>query len=203
MLAIWATAHPDATLRNRACLAALDIERAVDRFNQSSYTEEKLPTRIGLHSGQMLLGNIGAIDHYEYRPVGDIVNTVSRIEGLNKILGTRILVSEDVLYQVDGFLTRELGKFLLFGKSKPTVVYELICRSEESNEQKKGICNIFPKALCAYRKQSWEEAIKILNECIKIRKEDGPSRFYLKRCKKYRKNPPGEMWDGIVRLDKK
>jgi len=202
MLAIWATAHPDASLRNQACLAALDISSAVHRFNQSSDTLQ-LPTRIGLHSGQMLLGTIGAIDHYEYRPVGDIVNTASRIEGLNKYLGTRILVSEEVLVQLDGFLPRELGKFLLVGKSTPIVVYELMCRMEESNEQQRSLCGMFAEALSAYRRQSWEETIKILNEFMKIYREDGPSIFYLKLSEEYRENPPGEMWNGLVCLNKK
>jgi adenylate cyclase len=104
MLALWATAQPDAALRKQACLAALDISSAVQRFIQSA-SSWQIPTRIGLHSGAMLLGNVGALDHYEYRAVGDIVNTSSRIEGLNKQLGTRILVSEEVLDQLAGLLT--------------------------------------------------------------------------------------------------
>ncbi len=202
MLAIWATAHPDAALRIQACLAALDIASAVHRFNQASDTLQ-LPTRIGLHSGHMLLGTIGAIDHYEYRPVGDIVNTASRIEGLNKYLGTRILASEEVLYQLEGFLARELGKFLLVGKSAPIVVYELMCRMEESSEQQKSLCAMFAEALSAYRRQSWGEAIEIFYEFMKTCREDGPSIFYLKLSEKYRENPPGEMWNDIVCLNKK
>ncbi|MFC1886027.1 CHASE2 domain-containing protein, partial [Thermodesulfobacteriota bacterium] len=201
MLAIWATALPDASLRNEACHAALEISRSVHKFNLSSNTGQ-LPTRIGLHSGNMVLGNIGAIDHYEYRPVGEIVSTVSRIESLNKYLGTRILASEEVLHHLDGFLTRELGNFLLVGKSKPISIYELICRIEESDSQKKILCNLFPEALNAYKRQSWDEAIRILSESVKTCKEDGPSLFYLKICEQYRKNPP-ETWDGVFRLDKK
>ncbi len=202
MLAIWATAQPDSALRTQACLTALDIAGAVQRFNQS-HDNLKLPTRIGLHSGYMLLGNIGAINHYEYTPIGDIVNTASRVEGLNKYLGTRIVLSEEVLYQLDGLLTRELGKFLLVGKSKPVVVYELICRIEESSKQQRGLCEIFSIALNAFRRQSWEEAIKGFNKSMEIHSKDGPSFFYLELCEKYRENPPGETWDGLVSLEKK
>jgi adenylate cyclase len=202
MLAIWATPHPDAVLRNQACLAALDITSAVHRFKQSSDTLQ-LPTRIGLHSGHMSLGTIGAIDHYEYRAVGDIVNTASRIEGLNKYLGTRILVSEEVLYDLDGFLTRECGKFLLVGKSQPIAVHELICRMEESNEQQRTLCGMFGEALSAYRRQSFEEVIGIFHKAIKTYTEDGPSIFYVKLCEKYRENPPGEMWNDVISLNKK
>ncbi|OEU51551.1 MAG: hypothetical protein BA872_00130 [Desulfobacterales bacterium C00003060] len=202
MLAIWATAHPDAALRTQACLTALDIAAAVDRFNQSSGNLQ-LPTRLGLHSGHMMLGNIGAIDHYEYRAVGDVVNSASRLEGLNKCLGTQILVSEDALYQLEGFLTRRLGEFLLVGKSKSITVHELICRVEEFNEQQRELCETFTEALNAFRRQSWEEAIQGFSESMKLYEKDGPSSFYIALCEKYRENPPGKMWNGLVSLDKK
>jgi adenylate cyclase len=202
MLAIWATTHPDAALRSQACFAALDIANAVNRFKES-YDTLQLPTRIGLHSGHMMLGTVGAIDHYEYRPVGDMVNTASRIEGLNKYLGTRILVSEEVLHELEGFLTRELGEFLLVGKSQPIAIYELICRMEESNEAQRNLCSMYAEALSAYRSQCWEEAITILNEFMKNRGGDGPSIFFAKLCENHRKKPPGEKWNGLVRVDTK
>jgi adenylate cyclase len=202
MLAVWATALPDAGFRRRACVAALEIHNKINRFNQS-YQTSQLPTRIGLHAGQMMLGNIGAGDHFEYRPVGDIVNTASRMEGLNKYLGTDILVSEEVLYQLDDFVIRELGKFVLVGRTKPTTVYELLCRKDALHPQIKDLCNTFSEALCAYRKQSWMDAIDRFHEAMKIKGLDGPSHFYLDLCKKYREFPPDENWDGIVRLDEK
>jgi adenylate cyclase len=202
MMALWTTTHPDAALRNQACQAALEIASAVNRFNQSTKTQQ-LPTRIGLHSGHMVLGNVGAIDHYEYRAVGDIVNTVGRIEGLNKQLGTQILVSADVLDQLDDFLTRELGEFLLSGKSKPVVIYELLCRLEECDEKYKDLCTLFAGGLSAYRNQLWMEASESFADCIQLVEEDGPSLFYLNMCKRYRENPPGEGWNGVVPVDKK
>jgi adenylate cyclase len=201
MLALWATAQPHATLREQACLAALAIAGAVEQFKQSSGTMQ-LPTRVGLHAGSMLLGNIGALDHYEYRAMGDIVNTASRLEGLNKFLGTQILVSADVLHQLEGFLSRELGTFLVAGKSKPLVVHELICRLGESNRQQRSLCGLFAEALGAYRRQEWEEAIEKFSEIISSssHKEDGPSLFYVKLCEQYREKPPGAVWDGVVRM---
>ena len=202
MMALWTTTHPDAQLRNQACLAALEISRAVDQFNKNSHAFQ-LPTRIGLHSGHLSLGSVGAINHFEYRAVGDIVNTVSRIESLNKQLGTSILVSADVLHQVDDFHTRDLGGFFLSGKSKPVVLHELICLKDESNEKHRNLCDFFAEALRAYRGQSWEKAIDKFKASLQISKQDGPSLFYLRLCEKYRENPPGERWDGLVRLHKK
>jgi adenylate cyclase len=153
----------------------------------------------------MLLGNVGALDHYEYRAVGDIVNTASRVQGLNKYLGTQILVSEEVLHQLDGFLTRELGTFLFAGKSQPLVVHELLCRIEESNKQHKSLCAIFAEALDAYQRRFWEEAIEKFHEILSSNssKEDGPSVFYVKLCEQYRERPPEESWKGVVRMVKK
>jgi adenylate cyclase len=203
MMAVWATTkNPDTLLRNQACLAALDIAKMVKRFN-ISFNGHQLPTRIGLHTGHMLLGTVGAIDHYEYRPLGDIVNTATRIEGLNKFLGTNVLVSKEVLYQLEGFLTRELGEFLLLGKTKSIVIFELISLLEGSDEDVKRGCEIFSEALQAYRNQSWEKAIRLFSQSFKILKEDNPSMFYIKRCKRYIKHPPKRKWSGLISLSKK
>ncbi len=202
MMALWTTTHPDAVLRNQACQAALDIAGAVRRFNRSN-ADLKLPTRIGVHSGHMVLGNVGAIDHYEYRAVGDIVNTVGRIEGLNKQLGTQILVSADVLQQLEGFLTRELGQFLFSGKSKPVVICELVCRLDECDEIQRDLFALFAEGLSAYWNRSWEQARKRFCNCVELAQEDGPSLFYLKLCDRYSENPPGLEWNGLVNIDQK
>ena len=202
MMAIWATEKPDLASRNEACQAALDIAGAVDRFNQSS-GKLILPTRIGLHSGHLLLGNVGAIDHYEYHPIGDIVNTATRIESLNKYLGTRILVSSEVIDNLDGFFVRELGTFVLVGKTRPVSIHELICRKEESNEQQRCQCTMFATVLDAFRKRSWEKAIEKSHESIRCFGEDGPCVFYLKLSERYKKNPPERLWDGVVHTTEK
>jgi adenylate cyclase len=80
----------------------------------------------------MSLGIVGAADHYEYDLSGDPVNATQRIEELNKELCTQILLSAEVLNQVNGFLTREVGKFVLTGKSNPLVLHELIDSMTES-----------------------------------------------------------------------
>ena len=202
MLAIWVAATPDSALKHQACLAALDIAEEVRRFNESP-DASPLPTRIGLHSGYIVLGHIGAVDHYEYRPVGDIVNTATRIEGLNKYLGTRILASEDVIRRVDGFLTRKLGKFLLVGKSKPIVVHELLSRTGDVNQKEEDTCTAFAAALAAFRRREWDAAMEYFDTCIKNSGGDGPSQFYLTLCEQYRAKPPGDSWDGEVYMDKK
>ncbi|HWC01384.1 MAG TPA: adenylate/guanylate cyclase domain-containing protein [Methylomirabilota bacterium] len=203
MLAVWATTEPDLSLRNRACLAALDIASAVDRFNAGT-GRLALPTRVGLHSGRLLLGSVGAMDHYEYRAVGDIVNTATRLEGLNKHLGTRMLVSADVLQGLDGLVSRELGGFLLAGKSRPVLVHELIGRVADVTQRDRDRCAIFAEALAAYRRGAWSEAMRLWREVVRAHGgDDGPSQFYLRWCEAHSSNPPDANWDGVVRMDQK
>jgi len=201
MMALWATAHPDATARNLACRAALEIVQAVEQFNQSCGAR-KLPIRIGMHSGYISLGHIGAMDHFEYRAVGDIVNTASRMEGLNKDLRTQILVSDEVLDQLDGFFKRRLGKFVLAGKTKPVEIYELMCKVAATSETQKSLCRIFTRGLDAYQRQSWREALEFFNAALELDEKDGPSRFYRVLAEKHRADPPTTDWNGTVNINK-
>jgi adenylate cyclase len=202
MLALWATARPDAAARDLACCAALEIVKAVEQFNQSHDTRQ-LPIRIGIHSGYISLGNVGAMDHYEYRAVGDIVNTASRMEGLNKYLGTQILVSDVVLDQLDGFFARRLGKFVLAGKTKPVDIYELICKRQSISKTQKNCCRLFARGLDAFRRQAWQEAIENFYGALELDDSDGPSRFYRALAETHRADPPPADWDGIVYINKK
>ena len=135
--------------------------------------------------------------------MGDIVNTASRIEYLNKRLSTKLLLSEEMVTQLNGFLTREVGKFRLAGKVKPVVVHELLGQKGEVDEKVKSACLIFAEALAAFKRQSWDEAREKFSESLEKLGEDGPSRFYMKLCEDYKQTPPGEQWDGLVRMDKK
>lgn len=202
VLALWVSTTSDASLRNQACLAAIDINNELQGVEKST-DNFRLNTRIGLHCGKILLGHIGALDRYDYTPMGDIVNTASRLEGLNKQLGTYVLVSEDIINEIEGFLTREIGNFALVGKITPIRVYELSGRLSDSNEEQRAAYAIFTEALNAFRKQSWDEAIKKFSHVMEKLGEDGPSRFYIKLCQGYKQNPPEKPWDEVVRMDKK
>lgn len=201
-LAIWKAARPDDGLRRQACVAALDVAAAVRSFN-GTVENLNLPTRVGVHSGQIFLGNIGAGDHYEYGPTGDTVNTASRMDGLNKYLGTEVLASAEIVEQLDGLLSREVGKFMLKGKAQPITVHELIGNLADADDSQKSSAEIFADALSAFRGQSWEEAKGRFLRCIEHSQVDGPAHFYLKLCDEYKINPPPQPWDGVIVLEEK
>jgi adenylate cyclase len=203
MLAIWAAPSSQASVRRQACQAALEIVAAIERFNQAIVGRPALVTRFGLHSGQMLLGSIGAAHHYEYQAVGDMVNTATRIQGLSKYLGTRILASEETVDGLEEFLTRPMGCFLLAGKSTAVCVVELGGHKQDANPRTLLLYQEFAAALEAYRTREWRNAATRFSEIIDMFPEDGPSRFYLRICESYVLKPPDEPWHPAVRIDQK
>ena len=203
ILAIWKGPADDPGLRKKACLAALEMSESVARFNQS-VAPYSLPTRIGLHAGELTIGAIGAMDHYEYRPTGDVVNTASRVEGFNKYVGTQIAVSDEVIRGLDGLMTRELGAFRLKGKGKPLGLHELVSRVEQAEQTQREACALFAEGLTAFRNRAWDRARATFQQCIDFTGKDGPSQFYLTLCDQYLKTPPTEEpWDAVVTLEKK
>jgi adenylate cyclase len=202
MLAIWAGSSGQVSLRNRACRAALEIVETTTQFNRCG-ERPPLPTRIGLHSGQMLLGSVGAAHHYEYRAVGDIVNTATRIEGLGKHLGVRLIVSEDVLHGLDEFLARPLGSFVLAGKSTPVWLFELLGTKSAAENSQIQLCTQFEAALRAYADRPCREAAEAFSRILETFPEDGPARFYLDRCRRFAADPPVGRWDSAVHMENK
>ena len=202
VLAIWAAPTLTQEMKQQVCEAALDIIKSVARFNVN-HPDTPLPTRIGLHGGAMLLGNVGGIDHYEYRAIGDIVNTATRIEGVNKQLGTRILGSRQILENVEGFLTRNLGRFQLVGKSRPINIYELICREQEADAMYHDAMHLFAEGLQAFHQRQWDQAIASFRAYLRAYGDDGPSSYYLEACEQFKIVPPRHSWEGTMSLQKK
>lgn len=198
MLAIWTEPADPSRLKRRALTAALSIRALAARFEQSRRVH--LPIRIGVHSGEMRIGYVGASDHGEFRAVGDTVNTAARIEALNKLLGTQILVSEAAVDGLEScFPTRRLGSFQLAGKNLPVTVYELI--EADAGEVAVRVAG-FADALALFDSGLCQEALAGFHGLLKEFPDDGPSRFYAGLCRKFLTTPPGEEHDRIIRTVK-
>ena len=202
ILAIWKGRSDDLKFRSEACAAALEVADAVRRFNQSNQAVE-LPTRVSVHAGEIFLGNIGAGAHYEYGVTGDTVTTASRLDGLNKHLGTNVLVSAEVIRDLSEFLTREIGTFILKGKTQPVVAHELICRAADCADWQRAACAIFAEAREAFVQRHWENACVKFAQSDKLFNGDTVSRFYIKLCAHYRVEDPPESWRGTIAMDEK
>ena len=201
MLAIWTSSTPESELRHKAILAALAISEAV-RQPEVGNIPHHLPTRIGLHTGQVLLGSIGAIDHFEYRAVGDIVNTSTRIQSMNTYLGTRVLLTQQMLEGIDDFVTRDVGSFVLAGKTQALVIHELLGHRDSGNDAAAtGQQLLFAEGLATFRQGDWARAQKIFTQHHAANRNDGVSRYYVNLCR--HQQQPEKNWNGAIRLDSK
>ncbi len=197
MLAIW-IGHPDhGALRFQACRAALDLAEAVEQFNQSQPDSRMwLPTRIGLHCGEMSLRRGDG----SYNVIGDVVNTANRIQGANKVLHTRILMSKEVIEGLDGFLTRSFGSFLLPGKTIPVQLIELLACHQSASPEQLWLCRTFERALHAYQARHWVQARQDFAEILQAFPGDGPSQFFMKLCLN---DPPAGNWNPVSHISTK
>ncbi len=199
MLAFWENKSNPGQTSVQACHAAIEIQSKIAAASADNRGSSILPTRIGLHAGKLIVGNVGAGNHFEFRAVGDMINTTSRIEGLNKYLGTRILVSAQIAAQVDGMIIRRAGKFRLKGKDDPLEIFQLVCRSEDCDQNFLDLREMFLEGLFRFEAGRWREA-KSTFESLTNQYGDGPSRFYLRLCDEYSIHGPPETWDGIYTL---
>ena len=187
----------------KACLAGLEILQSHALRYPIDNQSVPLPTRIGLHAGEMMVGNIGAVDHYEYRAVGDVVNTTTRIEGLNKYFSTYLLASEDVMNKTDNFHARNIGNFILAGKQHAITIYEVIKLNEDASAKDLEIVDNFHQALAFFKQGLFKEAEIALITICKAMPTDGVSRFYLQQCQQQRTMPVNEDWDGTIKFTQK
>ena len=175
MLAIWPARRPDPRLRQQACEAALEILRSLE----SADLEPTLPTGIGLHAGELVMSHVGAIDHFEYRAVGDMVNTTTRIETLNKLLGTQLLASEEMLPGVEGLVTRELGTFSVAGRQQPVVLHEIAALAHEATPELLQLHREFAQALAVWQAGERQQALSLFESLHQRYPDDGPISYYI------------------------
>jgi adenylate cyclase len=201
VFALWGAPLPLPDHAARACRAALAMARA--RPGAASGTA--LVTRIGVHSGPMLVGNLGSHQRFDYTAIGDTVNLASRLESLNKALGTCALISGETLAQTDGTLVvRSIGRMRVAGRAEPVSIYELLGERGETTVPDAATIGRFEAALSAFAARRFDEAAAAFREVEReAGGQDGPSAFYLRTIERLRAAPPAADWDGVVQLESK
>ncbi|HEY0551795.1 MAG TPA: adenylate/guanylate cyclase domain-containing protein, partial [Verrucomicrobiae bacterium] len=198
IFAFWNAPEPQADHAVRACDAAL-------LFREMSAMEirgKKLVTRIGLHTGVANVGNFGSSTRVDYTALGEDINLAARMEGLNKYLGTTVLMTGAVRKEIsERFVTRYLGRFQLKGFEHSVDVHELLAPAQESDTVLRRRED-FASALALFQKRDFSCAQALFRRLHDAQPQDVCTQFYLKHIAEMR-FPLPEGWNGEVELKEK
>lgn len=193
----------------RAVTAALEMTKNLENLNKE-FAAEGLPELrigLGLHTGEVVLGNIGSEKKLDYTVIGDNVNLTSRLEGLTKGYECDILISETTYNEIRGeFPCRIVDHVRVKGKKRPIKIYS-VCGSPDDEAEKQElngkICRYTESAFLKYMNGEFEESYTMYSKLYHFIKGDRISEIFMSRCREYLKNPPSEEWDGVFTVKNK
>ena len=160
--------------------------------------------RMGINTGEMVVGNMGSKTRVDYTMLGDAVNLAARLEGAGKAYGVETMISESTYLITRNLVeARELDSIRVVGKEEPVRVYEILGRKGEVDPEKMQILDLFADGISKYRERKWDDAITLFEEGLKIDPNDGPCSIYIDRCKAFQAEPPSEDWDAVHDLFEK
>ena len=160
--------------------------------------------RIGIATGEALVGSIGSEYMMSFTVMGDTVNLASRLESANKVYDSRCLVSEATAKMcMADFDVREIDRVVVTGLSQPQTIYEIMGRKDALSPQRTQLCAHYAAGLAAYREGRWDEARAAFSAALEAKPEDGPSIALLARVENLSRNPPPTDWDGLWHMESK
>ncbi len=204
IMAVFGAPIPRPDNAKVACLTALEIQDALAAHHARPDHDPRMPvfvTRIGLNTGKMVVGNIGSSSRLDYTAIGDTVNLASRLEGVNKLFGTTILISETTHDQAQEWIVaRQLDMIRVKGKAIPVRIYELVGARGTVGAAVEEKIGLFEEGLAVYRKREFEKAADKFKKILTLDPRDGPSAAYIHRCAELQKATLPEDWDGVYTL---
>ena len=201
IMAMWNAPVDQENHIELACQAALKTAVVIDNLNERRMAEGRPPfrTRFGLHVGEVVVGNVGSDERMNYTALGETVNLASRLEGLNKQLGTNILISKAVLGSLsEEFIARPVDVVRVKGTTHPLTVFELIVPGQYTNEDSAKVhLESWQECYSSYTDRRWADAVTDLDRHIQDFPNDGPAKVLKARAASYRNSPPPDDWEGV------
>jgi len=219
IVAIFGAPLPIDDHAQRACLVALKMQNHLRDLRHKWHEEgdkwpklvQKMHMRIGINTGNMVVGNMGSAMRMNYTMMGDTVNLAARLESASKQYGVYIQVADVTLQnlQEGSILSRPLDLVVVMGKTEPVLCHELLALREDVTPDLVELVRLWNEARTAYIAMNWDKAIELFEQCLPLEpfhpdKDPGsktsPSHVFIKRCQAYREQPPvpaGETWNGV------
>jgi adenylate cyclase len=200
VMALWGAPFDEPDHATRACEAALSMLARLAELQREWRAQGRpvMDIGVGINTGIASVGNMGSSLRYGYTAMGDSVNLASRLEGLNKEYGTRIIISEST-YKVlrsDRVLVRELDMIRVKGRLLPVTIYEVL-DAEALGIGGKELVELFARGQKAHKQRDWRAAGQAFEQVLDRWPDDGPSRIFLRRCEEYLAEEPEADWDGV------
>ncbi len=207
IMAVFGTPFATGRDADNALQTAVDMLRALREFNAMRVTLGKAPVEIGLgiNTGEVVAGNIGSLKRMDYTVIGDGVNTASRLEGVTKYYGTRLLISEFTKAQLQHrYHTRLIDSLRVKGKHLPVAVYEVLdYHDPETFPHRDDLLEFYQDGMNHYRNRDWQAGMRSFSAALRLNPRDDPSAIYLKRCEQLLATPPAPDWDGVWTMQSK
>ena len=198
VMAFWGAPSPNPDHAVDCCRAALACRRAMEEAGLVDDHGERVRIRIGINSGDMLVGNIGSEVRLNYTVIGDAVNIASRLEGTNKAYGSTIIIGPETRRLAGkSIVVRELDRLAVYGRAGGLQIYELLGMADEFDAKPDWV-DSYESGLAAFRAHDFTAAIAAFEKVLEIRKHDAASLAMIDRCRQQLENPSSEAWDGTT-----
>lgn len=212
IMAYWGPPFVDEADHARfACLAAVEMIERISTLRREipellgvlGTPMETCDLRIGIATGDALVGSIGSDVMMSYTVMGDVVNLASRLEGANKAYGTRNLISERVFTAAEAAIeVREIDRVVVAGQTRSERIFEILGRKGELASQQLASRDKYLEGLAAYRERRFDDALRALGALLEVAPDDGPSTTLISRIEGFKANPPPQDWDGSWHIEK-
>jgi adenylate cyclase len=207
IVAFWGAPEPLPDHARRACEAAWRVRQAVAEVAAVDEREGRKPlrARIGLNTGEVVVGNVGAERQFNYTVMGDEVNLASRLEGANKLFGTGIILSERTIREAgEGIVAREVGSVRVLGRQRAIRVYELLGLAGEAPAEVVEAVRLRAQAMEAFLKGDWDRAEELF-ECSRLpgRMEDRLTDLSKQWCRELKASGVSDGAGHVIRLESK